>query len=498
MTMLNPFRLTLGCLTAAMLAAAPAHAQYIDGGSASKIAAPPHGTIETPADKLARAVRNLAVDPKDFFALIDAGRASLLTGDLQAAAGFFGRAEELNSNSPFPKIGMGAAAALSNETRIAMQWFERAKALGATPQHYGMDRGLVYDLLGYGDEAMADYRAAMAGDDPNETRRRMALSMAINGDMDGALKMLEPLLVKREPQAQRVRAFVLALGGLEKVAVSAIDQIQPGSGAQMAPFLSDLRYLSADQKAAAVHLGVFPTPAEVRLAKAQAAAGSSGKTRRAKANALKVERKPIDPPTRNMSVSRTPIEGNDPLRPSASTSTVQRVTLPPVSGVTPPVASVAANPVAPPPAPQPFIDPPPSPKPIIDEAAERQKAEQARRDAANRAEARRKAAAAEAERKKKEAAARLGVPGTYWVQLAGGSNRNRLDEEFRRLKNKTSLLSGQSGYATEGVSFHRLLIGPFNTTGEANAMVNKLKAAGIDSFRWTRSPAQIKIERISG
>ena len=53
---------------------------------------------ETAAAALARYVRALASDPKDFDALIGAGRAALELGDAQAAAGFFARADEANTS----------------------------------------------------------------------------------------------------------------------------------------------------------------------------------------------------------------------------------------------------------------------------------------------------------------------------------------------------------------------------------------------------------------
>ena len=46
------------------------------------------GYHETPADALARNVKVLGSKPRDFEALIGAGRAALAIGDTQAAAGF--------------------------------------------------------------------------------------------------------------------------------------------------------------------------------------------------------------------------------------------------------------------------------------------------------------------------------------------------------------------------------------------------------------------------
>ena len=61
---------------------------------------------ESPTAALARYVRTLASSPKDFGALIGAGRSALELGDAQAAAGFFARADEVNPQSPMPQAGM--------------------------------------------------------------------------------------------------------------------------------------------------------------------------------------------------------------------------------------------------------------------------------------------------------------------------------------------------------------------------------------------------------
>src|SRR6476661_8257477 len=104
----------LACAGAAvaLTAAAPAAAQ----GSYS-----PYN--ESPAAALARYVRTLASDPKDFNALIGAGRAALEIGDAQAAAGFFARADEVNSRSPLPQAGMGAVSVAAGDPRGAIPYF---------------------------------------------------------------------------------------------------------------------------------------------------------------------------------------------------------------------------------------------------------------------------------------------------------------------------------------------------------------------------------------
>ena len=87
---------------------------------------------ETAAAALARYVRTLASDPKDFASLIGAGRAALAIGDAQAAAGFFARADEVNPKSPLPQAGMGAVSVANGEPQAALPYFARAQQLGAS------------------------------------------------------------------------------------------------------------------------------------------------------------------------------------------------------------------------------------------------------------------------------------------------------------------------------------------------------------------------------
>src|SRR5438105_7997100 len=136
---------------------------------------------ESPAAALARYVRTLASDPKDFDALIGAGRSALDLGDTQAAAGFFARADEVNPRSPMPQAGMGAVAVANGEPQAALPYFRRAQQLGLPLTSFACDRGLAYDLLGQQAQAQADYRAALNDRDADEARRRFALSLAISG-----------------------------------------------------------------------------------------------------------------------------------------------------------------------------------------------------------------------------------------------------------------------------------------------------------------------------
>ncbi len=219
---------------------------------------------ETRADALARNVKILAESPRNFGALIGAGKAALQMGDEQAAAGFFGRAEEASPTSPLPHIGMGAALVASGDAGAALSSFARAQQLGATVAGFGADRGQAFDLLGSQAAAQSDYRAALTGPDADEARRRLALSQAISGDKAGALATLQPLLARRDRAASRCRSLILALSGDIAGAKAALDTMIPGASRPMEPFFHRLPTLTSQQKAAAVHLGVFPnggTPA---------------------------------------------------------------------------------------------------------------------------------------------------------------------------------------------------------------------------------------------
>jgi Flp pilus assembly protein TadD len=238
---------TLLLCGAAVFTAVPAAAQ----GSYSPYA-------ETPAAALARYVRALASNPKDFGSLIGAGRSALALGDAQAAAGFFARADEVNPRSPLPQAGMGAVSVANGEPRAALPYFTRAQQLGAPVTTFAVDRGLAYDLLGQQAQAQSDYRLALNGPDADEARRRLALSLAISGDRAGALEAIAPLTARGDAACGRVRAFVLALTGDSNGAMVAIDKAMPGSWARVSPFLQRLPGLQAGQKAAAVNLGIFP------------------------------------------------------------------------------------------------------------------------------------------------------------------------------------------------------------------------------------------------
>ena len=132
---------------------------------------------------------------------------------MQTAAGFFGRAEEVNPNAPAAKAGLGASMAHMGDADGAIYYFDQATRLGASALTIALDRGLARDLNGDLAAAQTDYRLAITSLNSDEARRRLALSLAIGRDRTGAMAAIQPLLNRRDPAAQRTRAFVLALVG---------------------------------------------------------------------------------------------------------------------------------------------------------------------------------------------------------------------------------------------------------------------------------------------
>lgn len=403
-------------------------------------AAPLAGQFESPQAKLAREVRLLALAPRSFEALIGAGRASLDVGDPQAAVGFFGRAEEVSPSSPLPKAGMGTALAQIGEPARALGYFTRAQQLGAPVASFALDRGQAYDLLGNQAAAQSDYRIALAGGNPNEARRRLALSLAISGKRVEALTALEPLLARRDPGALRDRAFVLAMTGDQGGAIAAVNGAMPGMASSMAPFMARLAGLSASDKASAVFLGVFPGDA----------GGSAGSVAVASST----------PPSYS-----APSRGEGADRLSQIDSWLRAAPSPQSGAAYGPPASPAPAPVVSAPVEVASVAPPPSPvrsAPVL---------------TAPRASAAQAAAAA---------------PRKLWIQLASGPNESALGAEYSRIsKRDPELFADLSPYVTLDGNRARLLIGPFKNRDDVEIFSQELEASRIPGFSWTNDQGQV-------
>lgn len=245
--------------TLATILPSPAFAQ-----DAVRAQLPPGAVVQPlddgPAGELRRSLTALGENPRSLEALVNAGRAALALGDPQAALTFLSRAEEVSPGDPRVEAGMGSAMVRVGQPRAALTLFQEAVAHGAPEVEIAADRGLAYDLSGEPRRAQQDYNLALRRRDDPELRRRLALSLAISGQREPALRVIEPQLRRNERAAWRTQAFILALTGDTQGATRTARDVMPAGIAEaMSPFLERLAGLEPAQKAAAVHLGAFPS-----------------------------------------------------------------------------------------------------------------------------------------------------------------------------------------------------------------------------------------------
>jgi Flp pilus assembly protein TadD len=214
---------------------------------------------ERPDAALSRNLRTLAANPRSVTALMGAGKAALDLGDAQAALTFFARAEEQMPSDGRVKMWIASALVQLQQPHAALKFFRDAAELGVPAAELARDRGLAQDIAGNPREAQRDYRLALQKGRDDEVTRRLALSLAISGEREPALRLLEDQLLVRDRAAERARALVLALTGDSAGAARAVQAAMPGPQASaMSPFLARLPSLSPAERALAVHLGVFP------------------------------------------------------------------------------------------------------------------------------------------------------------------------------------------------------------------------------------------------
>jgi Flp pilus assembly protein TadD len=321
----------------ALLGLAALGAGVLPAGGPSMAAQPTMTGLpqENPGDALSRNLKTLAANPKSVDALTGAGRAALAVGDAQAALGFLARAEEESPRDGRIKMWIASALVQLEQPHAALKFFKDAAELGVPEAELARDRGLAYDIVGDQRRAQRDYRLALQqGRDP-EIVRRLALSLAIGGDREQALRLLDDQLAVRTPAAERTRALVLALTGDMADAGRAVQASLPGpQGEALMPFLARLPGLSPADRALAVHLGHFPQGA--RTASPPASAYAMNDVRA------------------NVAPSRAPTEAGrpDPSQPALGRTTADLVRAAPASpsgdeAEAPPVRRIpAAQPAA--------------------------------------------------------------------------------------------------------------------------------------------------------
>jgi Flp pilus assembly protein TadD len=480
------------------------------GGAACPAAAQNGVSTEASAgDALARNLRTLAENPRSLSALMGAGRASLEVGDAQAALTFFTRAEEIAPADGRIKMWVGSALVQVEQPRAALGFFDQALVLGVPEADLAADRGLAHDMLGDPRRAQRDYELVLRRGSNAEVTRRLALSLAISGERERALQLLEDQLLVRDRAAARTRALVLALTGDAAGAARAAEASMPGpQAAAMAPFLARLPSLSPAERALAVHFGHFPGDGQPTApaaslyasrdaANAPAAAGAPDAGQPALGGRLNPVPEPVSTAPR-----RRPDTGA--LAASRSqTLSVSRSAEPAAQQVRPPVTITATAPETIEAGPSPAVPEPESGSRLADVAATiASLSDNAAPPAATPPRTRaaapirtRATAAAATPAKKKPAPAP--EPSRVWVQVAGGADKGALPREYARLKAKAPrLLGSRTAWTTPANATNRLLVGPFPNGRDAQAFVNELAKMGVAGFAWTSAAGQ-KVERLA-
>ncbi len=489
------------------------------------------------------ALARLGRDPRDLGALIDAGNAALMMGDVEAAIGFFARADQLSPNNMRVKAGLAGALVRSENPYDAIPLFAEAEKAGAVDPMLAADRGLAYDLVGDNATAQKFYRQALAAGPSDETLRRLALSQSIAGDRAGMEATLSPLLQREDKAAWRARAFALGILGKGEEAVAIANQTMPADLANgIAPYLRYMPRLTPAQQAAAANFGRFPRAAEIghddpRVAlyappKPAALAAAPVAPRSAPpepmpgrqigaAPALVVLVQPDKPAPPATALAAAPAPApvriaaaNPPAPAPVPAPTVARPAAVPAAGaatVTEPGFDLARlAPPAPvrPAAPVPVNAPPPvaaapTPAPVT-AAPPRQPPARPMRVAdafgdlalpsgpaapAPGAVDIRKIAPA---RPKPPEPPKPAHPSRIWVQVGTGRDKAALGYTWRGLvKDEPALMRGKSPAISDWGRTNRLLTGPFATEAAADAFLAKLKKAGLDAFMWTSPAGQV-------
>ena len=393
-------------------------------------------------ERLNGALRRLADNPKDVSALIDAGNAAIQLDDLDAAMGFFGRAQQLSPEDARAKIGLAVVFLRSRRPIESLRLFAEAEQSGANSDQVAGDRGLAYDLVGNNAQAQASYRMALARGADDEISRRLALSLAISGDKPGFEAILLPMLQRQDYGAYRVRAFGLAILGDEAEAVSIANAVMPRDlASRIAPYLAYMPRLTKAQQAAAANLGIFPRAADIGRDDSRIAQYASDRTDAAQVgNRLAPAGEPLGP---NASVRRRPDQPGSRTDENSGQSLAEAFGDLAATDATPPDAGNGAVDISSIEAPRETVQTP---------------------DA---------------------------HPSRVWVQVATGRDPSALEFDWRRIQRRNADLLGKYGaYLVKWGQANRLLAGPLPSREDARKLVNSLKRDGQDSFIYVSPQGQ--------
>ena len=478
------------------------------------------------AIRLNDALRRLAQDPRSLTALIDAGNASVALDDIDAAQGFFGRAEAIAPADGRVKAGLAAVMVRRQQPVEALRLFAEAEQAGEPMRFHAAERGLAYDLIGDNARAQAEYYVFLSlAEDPLVTRR-LALSQAIAVDQRASDATLLPLLQRTDLAAYRTRAFALAILGRTDEAVSIAETMLPERvSSRMAPYLRYMPRLTRAQQAAAANLGLFPQAAQIGRDDPALAAYATQTGARPPAQTADARLVPAGEPLgsvrRREDVQAAP-PPSDPERVFAQAPAPLDVAGASEAPVV--VAQVEPAPEPEPPLAEPEIDlaqapaddAPPgdavvvlaqtesgAPPPAAPEPEPQVTLVEAFADfslpAGSAAPTTPAAGAVDITtiRPRREVQAPPArpapppVPSRHWVQVATGRDTNALAFDWRRIKREAAGLLDRPGpHTARWGQTNRLVVGPFASAREADAMVARLKDKQLDSFRFTSAQGE--------
>jgi Flp pilus assembly protein TadD len=239
-------------------------AQAVDESALEALdqAAPAAPIIAEPAGaaELRAAMRRISLNPSDADAMADAGNAALALGDANAALNFFTRANTLRPGNSRIVAGLATATVRTENPFEALRLFDQAVSLGTNERAIALDRALAFDLLGNFNRAQQDYKLARTASTSDDLIIRQAVSLSLAGQKEAADAMLLPLLQRNSATAWRARAFMLAARGDVRESTKVAQGFMDASSVlRMERFFRLMPSLTDAQKAAAIHLGHFPT-----------------------------------------------------------------------------------------------------------------------------------------------------------------------------------------------------------------------------------------------
>ena len=464
--------------------------------------------------RLNEALRTLGQDPHSVPALLEAGQASIGLGNVDAALGFFRRAEAIAPADGGVKAGLAAVAVRQGQPAEALRLLAEAEAAGEPMRIHAADRGLAYDLVGDNAHAQQEYTISLSmGADP-EVTRRLALSQAIAGDQRASETTLLPLLQRQDLAAYRTRAFALAILGRSDEAVSIAETMLPERlSSRLAPYLRYMPRLTRAQQAAAANLGTFPRAAEIGRDDPAIAAFATQPAAVQPARTADSRLVPSGTPLGTRDAS----QGGIPRR-AEPTPQVVAQPVPAPSAAAQPAPQVVAAPSAPPPAPvangpvpvavaalpdQWSADPRPSialdslqeAEPEVDLAeafADFSLPGGSAGPTAGAVDITKIQPRREAPRVVPPATPPRPVqPSRQWVQVATGRDVAALEFDWRRIKRTAGgLLDKYKPHVAAWGQTNRLVAGPFASAREAQDFVGKLKDKQLDSFRFTSAQGE--------